>query len=85
MLMRLGIEILHIGTTISVRAPKDLWKKILSIEFKTVESRRSDVTGDRVTKFYRPVKPEVLVPLNLQRFVRAISFPEPPELLERNR
>lgn len=78
-LQNLGFRILHIGTTISVQAPRQLWESTFNVSFvpqrKTVmpEIERGDVT------YQRAVTENMRIPAQLQNVIAEVMFVEPPE------
>lgn len=78
-LQNLGFRILHIGPTISVQAPRQLWESTFNVSFvphrKTVmpEIERGDVT------YQRAVTENMRIPAQLQNVIAEVMFVEPPE------
>lgn len=78
-LQNIGFRILHIGPTISVQAPRQLWESTFNVSFvpqrKTVmpEIERSDAT------YQRAVTENMRIPAQLQNVIAEVMFVEPPE------
>ena len=79
-LQNLGFRILHIGQTISVEAPANVWQSTFNIEFivqtKNVmpELEISDIT------YPEAVTVNMIIPPQLQDLIAEVMFVEPPEL-----
>jgi hypothetical protein len=78
-LQNLGFRILHIGPTISVQAPRQLWESTFNVSFvphrKTVmpEIERGEVA------YQRAVTENLRIPVQLQNVIAEVMFVEPPE------
>ena len=82
-LSRMGVEVMYVGSHVSVRAPREVWTRILAIDFEKVETRRSNGSVTSTRSFYRPVPPDFPIPASLASCIRALSFTEPPDLLNK--
>lgn len=80
-LQRLGFRVLHIGRTISVQAPRSLWKSTFHVSFKPRKKTISAEAGIEVT--YPKAQVEaVKIPSELEKLLDDVAFVEPPEFFE---
>ena len=79
-LERLGLRVLHIGPTISVRGPASLWASTFNVSFeRRTKPRMQGVEGGEVS--YLGARTEQMqVPTELRDVIRKVIFVEPPEL-----
>lgn len=66
-----GFEILHTGTSISIRAPRSLWESVFGATFQCRQRQGREVC--------RPVG-DLKIPADLRDLIEAVVIPEPPEL-----
>jgi hypothetical protein len=78
-LERLGLRVLHIGPTISVRGPASLWASTFNVSFeRRTKPRMRGVEGGEVA--YLEARTEQMqVPAELHEVVSEVMFVEPPE------
>lgn len=79
-LQELGFKILHLGPTISVEAPEELWRSTFEVRF--ANARKQQLRGvDASEVSYRRARTDtVSIPESLERLVASVAFVEPPEL-----
>jgi hypothetical protein len=75
-LQRLGFRILHVGSTISVSGPEELWHRTFAVSFRVAEH---EVLPGRVTRSRQPDR-EPVIPAELDGLVAAVHFVVPPDL-----
>ncbi|MEY9212401.1 hypothetical protein NI17_005810 [Thermobifida halotolerans] len=75
-LQRLGFRVLHIGATISVSGPRELWSRVFGVSFDITEQ---PVAPGRSTRFLRPRSEEPAIPDELRNLVSGVYFVQPPE------
>lgn len=78
-LQRLGFQILHIGTTISVQAPRSLWESTFNVSFQQEKKTVMAETGSEVT-YLKAVTDNLVIPERLETLISEVMFVEPPEL-----
>src|SRR5262245_54970977 len=77
-LQRLGFRVLHIGRTISVQGPQQLWESTFPVSF--AEHRKTDASEiEHEVSFPRPQADTIPVPVTLQALIASVAFVEPPE------
>jgi hypothetical protein len=78
-LERLGLRVLHIGPTISVRGPAAVWASTFNVSFeRRTKPRMREVEGGEVS--YLEARTEQMqIPPELHDVVREVMFAEPPE------
>lgn len=77
-LQNLGFRILHIGPTISVQAPQELWESTFGVSF---QSETKDVLPQMSTgqvPYSRAVTDNLQIPNQLQNLISGVMFVEPP-------
>jgi hypothetical protein len=77
-MQRLGVKVLHVGSTISVEAPQSLWESLFHVSFEDRSMRQMDALGER--PFKRAVTSGLRIPAELRGLVTEVSFQEPPVL-----
>jgi hypothetical protein len=78
-LEQLGLRVLHIGPTISVRGPASIWTSTFNVSFeRRTKPRMRDVEGGEVAYLAAQTE-QMRVPAELHDVVREVTFVEPPE------
>jgi hypothetical protein len=78
-LERLGLRVLHIGPTISVRGPASIWASTFNVSFeRRTKPRMREVEGGEVAYLAAQTE-QMRVPAQLHDVVREVMFVEPPE------
>ena len=78
-LQRLGFRVLHIGPTISVQGPQELWRRVFNVDFVgAIRERRPGVPGTEMT-YSRAILTDFRIPTDLEGFLTDVAFQEPPE------
>jgi hypothetical protein len=80
-LQRLGFRILHIGPTISVRAPRSLWESTFKVSFEEEKKTVMPEIGSEVT-YLRGVTDRLVIPEGLRNLISEVMFVEPPEFYQ---
>lgn len=80
-LQRLGFRILHIGSTISVQAPRPLWESTFNVSF---EEKQKTVMPEieRDVTYLRAVTDHLVIPEGLDGLIAEVMFVEPPEFYQ---
>lgn len=78
-LQQRGFRVLHIGRSISVQAPRELWEEAFGVTFRPRSKTVQQELGRRVT-YPRADAGSVRVPADLQELIADVAFAEPPEL-----
>lgn len=78
-LQRLGFRILHIGPTISVQAPREVWESTFNVSFEP-QQRTVMPEIDSQTTYLRASTDDLRIPEELQSLIAGVMFAEPPEL-----
>lgn len=82
-LQRLGFRILHIGSTISVQAPRPLWESIFNVSFEKQKRTVMPETGHEVT-YLKALTDHLVIPEGLRGLVSEVMFAEPPEFYQQH-
>lgn len=77
LLQRAGFQILHIGVTISVSAPAEVWTRVFDVSFAPAER---EVAPGRRVQFQKPSSEDLEIPAALAEVVTRVFFAEPPDL-----
>lgn len=77
-LQRLGFQILHIGPTISVQAPRSLWESTFNVSFQE-EKKTVMAEIESEVIYLRAVTDNLLIPEELESLISEVMFVEPPE------
>ncbi|MDJ0694175.1 hypothetical protein [Mastigocoleus sp. MO_188.B34] len=80
-LQRLGFKILHIGSTISVQAPRSLWESTFNVSFQQEKKTVIAEIGSEVT-YLRAVTDNLTIPEGLESLISEVMFVEPPEFYQ---
>jgi hypothetical protein len=80
-LQRRGFRILHIGSTISVQAPRSLWESTFNVSFKEEKKTVIPEIGREVT-YLRAVTDHLVIPEGLDSLIAEVMFVEPPEFYQ---
>lgn len=78
-LQRRGFRILHIGPTISVQAPRELWESTFNVSFE-LQQRTIMPEINSETTYLRAITDDLHIPEELQSLISGVMFAEPPEL-----
>lgn len=78
-LQQLGFRVLHIGHTISVQAPEQLWGEVFDVSFHTETQRRVAASPKSATEYAVPDSDSVQIPATLGELITEVSFARPPE------
>lgn len=81
-LQQQGFQVLHLGRTISVQAPKSLWESLFHIQFIPERKPLKSDTPQEEKPVYRPDMNHVAIPLAMQHLIQDIAVSEPPELFK---
>lgn len=79
-LQQLGFRIHHVGITISVEAPEELWKKVFGMTFRRRRRRRVAALKASEATVKEPTRAAVTVPEALRDVIVDVAFVRPPEL-----
>jgi hypothetical protein len=78
-LQRMGFNVLHVGSTISIQGSKNLWESTFKIEFEPQQKKvMQELEGTQT--YYRPKTDTLLIPSELESSILNVYFVEPPEL-----
>lgn len=78
-LVRLGLRVLHVGTTVSVEGTRDQWESAFGVAFVPQTSTVQPELGRRIG-FLRADPASIVVPDELAGLVADVAFVEPPQL-----
>ncbi|MGB7445008.1 MAG: hypothetical protein WA919_28395 [Coleofasciculaceae cyanobacterium] len=79
-LQNMGFRILHIGSTISVEAPRVLWESIFNVSFKKQQKTIMPEVQSSEVSYEKACTEGLKIPTHLQNLVSKVMFVEPPEL-----
>lgn len=79
-LQRLGFQILYIGQTISVQAPRQLWESTFHVSFQPQQKTMMAEIENEVTYLTADTN-HLILPEELQGLIAEVMFVEPPEFL----
>lgn len=80
-LQRLGFQVLHIGTTISVQAPRELWESTFNVSF-TEEKKTVMAEIESEQTYLRAVTDKLVIPSEVESLISEVMFVEPPEFYQ---
>lgn len=80
-LQRLGFQVLHIGTTISVQAPRELWESTFNVSF-TEEKKTVMAEIESEQTYLRAVTDKLVIPSGVESLISEVMFVEPPEFYQ---
>lgn len=77
-LQNLGFQVLQVGTTISVQAPRSLWESTFNVSFKEEKkTAMAEIESERI--YLRAVTDKFIIPQKLESLISEVMFIEPPE------
>ena len=78
-LAQISLQVLHVGTSISVDGTREQWKQRFGVSFVEDETTVQEELGKRVS-YLRADPGSVRVPDDLDSLVADVAFVEPPQL-----
>lgn len=78
-LQQRGFRVLHVGSSISVQAPRDVWESTFGVTFAPASKLVQPEIG-RTTGFLRADPATLEVPPDLAGMIADVAFAEPPDL-----